>query len=497
VPLATEQRSKDVAATPDAIVVGSGPNGLAAAIFLARAGCRVVVYEADTTIGGCCRSAALTLPGFVHDVCSAVHPMAAASPFFRLLPLAAHGVEWIEPRAMLAHPFDDMPAAIVDRSVRQTAQGLDPDEASYRRLIGDVVRAWPDIDGAVLGPPGWPRHPVKFAKFGLSVLHSAESLVRRHFRGPRARGLFAGIAAHAMLPLDYVSTGAIGVVLAATAHTVGWVFPRGGSQRLSDALASYLRSLGGDIITNAPVKTLDELPPARAILCDLSPRPLLRVAGHRFPDSYRRKLERYRYGMGAFKVDWALDGPIPWRDETVSRAATVHLGGTFEEIARSERDAWSGRIAERPFVLLAQHSLFDDTRAPAGKHTAWTYCHVPHASSVDMLPRIEQQIERFAPGFRDRVIGRHVMTPADFERYNPNLVGGDIGAGVADLRQLFARPTWRWYSTPARGVYICSASTPPGVGVHGMCGRHAAARALADVLRQQSSGVRRSGPDRG
>ncbi len=477
-----------MADTPDAIVVGAGPNGLSAAIVLAQAGHRVRVYEADTTIGGGCRSAALTLPGFVHDVCSAVHPTAVASPFFRTLPLESHGLRWVEPAAMVAHPFDDLPAAVIERSVERTAQGLgDQDGAAYQRLIGAMVKEWPSIDASVFGPPRWPQHPLPMAKFGLAALHSAERLARRHFRGSRARGLIAGLAAHAMLPLDSLITGPIALVLTITAHTAGWLFPRGGSQQLSNALASYLRSLGGEIVTNTSVQSLDDLPPARAILCDLSPRPLLRVAGTRFPESYRRSLERYRYGMGVFKVDWALDAPIPWRDVTVSRAGTVHLGGTLEEIAQSERDAWDGNAPARPFVLLAQQSLFDDSRAPAGQHTAWAYCHVPHGSTVDMLPRVEQQIERFAPGFRERVLARHVMTPADLERYNPNLVGGDIGAGVTDLRQFVLRPTRRWYSTPSPGVYICSASTPPGVGVHGMCGYFAAERALREVFGRSRS----------
>lgn len=473
--------SKDMAAV-DAIVVGAGPNGLAAAIVLARAGLRVVVCEAQEAIGGGCRSASLTLPGFVHDVCSAVHPMGAASPFFRSLPLSDHGLSWIEPPVMLAHPFDDeVPSALVMRSVAETARGLGGDERGYQRLVGRVADLWPLIGDAVLAPPSMPQHPISFARFGLVALQSAERLSRRYFSGARARALFAGIAAHGMIPLDTLPSGAIALVLGGLAHVGGWPLPRGGAQRIADALGSYLRSIGGDIVTGNPVEAIEELPAAKAILCDLSPRPLLRVAGRQLPDWFKRRLERYRYGMGAFKVDWAIDAPIPWRDAAVARAATVHLGGSMQEIAASERGSWEGRISDRPFVLLAQPSLFDETRAPSGKHTVWAYCHVPHASPVDMLTRIEQQIERFAPGFRERILARHVTTPADLERRNPNLVGGDIGMGVTDLRQMIARPTRHWYRTPRRGLYLCSASTPPGVGVHGMCGYHAARCALRDL----------------
>lgn len=467
----------------DAVVVGAGPNGLAAAIAIAQTGRSVVVFEAAPTIGGGCRSAELTQPGFVHDICSAVHPFAVGSPFFRSLPLASHGLEWIESPATLAHPFDDGTAACVYRSVDRTADGMSADGPRYRALFGRLVDDWPRIQDAVLGPLRWPRHPLALARFGMRALGAAEPAARRLFGLEPTRALFAGIAAHGMLPLDMSPTAGVGLSLNLMAHVAGWPIPRGGAQSLADALAAHLRSLGGRIVTGTPIRSIDDLPQAKAVLCDLSPGPLLRVAGHRFPPRFRRALERYRYGMGCFKVDWALAGPIPWRSPACAGAATVHLGGSLVEIAASERDAWTGRHAERPFVLLSQPTLFDDSRAPAGRHVAWTYCHVPRGSAVDMLPRIEQQIERFAPGFRERVLARSVMRPADLERYNANYVGGDIGAGAVDLRQLFTRPTWRTYGTPVRGLYICSAATPPGVGVHGMCGYFAARRALDEVLR--------------
>ena len=467
---------------PDAIVIGSGPNGLTAAIRMASAGLAVTVYEALDTLGGCAKSAPLTLPGFIHDVGSAVHPFAVVSPAFRRLPLAQHGLEWIEPSAMLAHPFDDGTAAIVERSISETARQLGEDGPSYARMFGPLVDNWAALQPAILNVPRVPRHPLVVGRFGLRALRSADGVARSSFRGAHARGLFAGIAAHGILPLERVPSAAFGLVLGTLAHVAGWVIPRGGAQRITDALAAHLRSLGGRIVVDTRVRSVDDLPPARAILCDLSPRPLLRVAGHRFPEWYRRQLEAYRYGPAAFKVDWALDAPIPWRSAACGRAATVHLGGSLEEIALAERQADRGVAPERPFVLLVQPTLFDPSRAPAGRHVAWAYCHVPNGSPVDMLPRIEAQIERFAPGFRERVLARSILSPAGLERHNANLVGGDIAAGASTLRQLFVRPTWRMHRTPARGIYICSASTPPGVGVHGMCGELAANLALADMF---------------
>jgi phytoene dehydrogenase-like protein len=466
----------------DAVVIGSGPNGLSAAIVLAQAGCKVTVFEANHSIGGGVRSAALTLPGFVHDICSAVHPFAVASPFWRTLPLAAYGLEWIEPSAMLAHPFDDGRTLTVERSLDATVAGLGPDGDGYKRTIGRVVDNWTRLEPAVLAPLAIPRHPLVLARFGWHALRSAEGLANRAFRDQRTRALFAGIAAHGMLPLNRSLTAGVGLTLGALCHVAGWPIPRGGAQRITDALTRHLQSLGGEVVTDSPITAIDKLPAARAVLCDLSPKPLLRIAGHKFPRRYRRRLERYRYGLGAFKVDWALAAPIPWKAEECRRAGTLHLGGTLNEINASENAAWEGRIADRPFVLLSQPTLFDPTRAPAGRHVAWGYCHVPGASTIDMLERIERQIERFAPGFRDCVLARSVQTPADIEAHNANLVGGDIGAGVSDLRQFFLRPTWQTYSTPLKGLYICSASTPPGVGVHGMCGYHAARRALHDIF---------------
>jgi len=470
----------------DAVVVGSGPNGLAAAIVLAQAGRRVKLIEGAETVGGGCRSEELTLPGFVHDVCSTVHSLALASPFLSSLPLADHGLELVHPDAPLAHPLDDGSAVVMERSVAETAQGLGADAQAYRRLFDPFVRNAEKLIHDILGPLRPPRHPLVLARFGTSAIRSATGLARSRFEGERARALLAGCCAHSMLSLRTPASAAFGIVLALGAHRVGWPVARGGSQRLADALASHLRSLDGEIETGKWVESLDELAGAGTTLLDVTPRQLLRLAGHRLPDRYTARLARYRYGPGVFKLDWALDGPIPWSAPEVSRAGTVHVGGGLDEIAASEEAASKGEHTERPFVLLVQPSLFDPTRAPAGKHTAWAYCHVPNGSSRDMTGAIEAQVERFAPGFKDLIAARSAMGPGEVERRNPNYVGGDINGGVQDLRQLFTRPVARPvpYSTPVDGLYICSSSTPPGGGVHGMCGYFAARSALRGTASQ-------------
>lgn len=462
------------------MVVGSGPNGLAAAVTLARAGCSVLVLEAEDTIGGGARSAELTLPGFVHDVCSTIHAFGVASPFFRSLPLADHGLEWVHPPAALAHPLDDGTAVMLERSIEVTGHSLGSDAAAYRRLMERFAADADTLFDQVLGPLRFPRNLSLMALFGVRALRSARGLAESWFDGKRARAMFAGLAAHSTLPFDKLFTSAVALLLGIAGHAFGWPVAQGGSQRIADALVSYLRSLGGEVLTRRRVGSLEEVPPARVILFDVAPQRLSAICGKRLPAAYRRALGRYRHGPGVFKLDWALDGPIPWKAAECRRAATVHLGGAFDEIAAAERAVWEGRHPERPFVLLAQQSLFDPTRAPWGRHTGWAYCHVPNGSTLDMTPRIEAQVERFAPGFRDTILARHVTTAADFERHNANYIGGDISGGVMDVWQLFTRPVGRIdpYSTPAKGICLCSSSTPPGPGVHGMCGYFAAESAL-------------------
>ena len=466
--------------TYDAVVVGAGPNGLAAAIELARNGCSVAVLEAKETIGGGTRSAEVTLPGFVHDLGSAIHPLGYASPFFKALPLEEHGLEWVHPPASLAHPFDEGSAAILERSVEATAAALGPDARAYERLMRGIAEDADKIAAYFVGSPRLIRHPLALTASGLRALRSARGLAEDLFEGEKARGLFAGNSAHSFLPLEKRPSAMFGLLLGTLGHAFGWPFPKGGSQRIADALASYLRSLGGEIFTGVWVRSVDEVPRTRAVLFDVTPGQLLDIAGEHFTERYQNALKGYRYGPGVFKVDFALGGPVPWKAQECLRAGTVHLGGTLDEISAGEAAVWRNELPERPFVLLAQQSLFDETRAPDDKHTVWAYCHVPNASTFDMTGRIEGQIERFAPGFRDRILAKHAMSPADLERINPNLVGGDINGGVMDLRQLFTRPMPRPnpYSTPARGLYICSSSTPPGGGVHGMCGYLAARAAL-------------------
>jgi phytoene dehydrogenase-like protein len=467
----------------DAIVVGSGPNGLAAAITLARAGCSVLVYEANATIGGGARSAELTVPGFLHDVCSAVHPLAAASPFFKTLPLERFGLEWVEPEIPLAHPLDNGSAGCLCKDIDVTAEQLHEDSGAYWRLMKSLARNWENLSTEFLQPMvHWPQHPITLAHFGILGLCPATVLAKFAFKGERARALFAGIAAHSFLPLEAPVSSAFALVLGLAGHAVGWPIPRGGSQQISNALAGYLRELGGKIEVNRRIENLRDLPKSRAILLDVSVWEFLRIAGQEMPSGYRRRLESFRHAPGIFKIDYALSEPIPWKAEACCRAGTIHLGGGIDEIAAAEREVARGKIPERPFVLVAQQSLFDETRAPRGQHTLWSYCHVPFSCGTDMSDQIESQIERFAPGFRDCVLARHTMAADDLARSNPNLAGGDISGGAANLMQLLARPILSPtpYRTPLPGVYLCSASTPPGGGVHGMCGYHAARAALRD-----------------
>lgn len=464
----------------DAVVVGSGPNGLAAAIALASAGASVLVVEAEAEIGGGTRSAELTLPGFVHDVCSAVHPMGILSPFFSQLPLDSHGLEWLRPPSSVAHPLEGSDAVMLYRSIERTAAGLGRDAAAYERLVGPFVAGAEGLLADVMAPLQIPKHPIGMLRFGLRSIFSANRLARICFREERARALFAGCAGHSILPLTQPLTAALGLIFSLTGHLEEWPVARGGSQSIARALASYLRELGGRIETGRRIRGLHELPESRVVLFDTSPEQLRDICGEALPGGYRRRLGRYRYGPGVFKVDWALDGSIPWSDPTCLEASTVHVGGTLEEICASEKEMYRGRHSDRPFLILCQQSEFDQARAPEGQHTGYAYCHVPHGSTVDLTDAVESQIERFAPGFRDRILARHTTNPADFERHNPNYKGGAITGGVADAFQLWNRPVTRLdpYSTPNPRLFICSASTPPGGGVHGQCGYWAAQSAL-------------------
>ncbi len=460
-----------------AAIIGSGPNGLAAAISLAETGCRVRVFEAATAAGGATRTENVTLPGFRHDLGSAIHPLAVASPFFESRPLQKYGLEWIHPDAPLAHPLDDGTAVMLETSLEKTAAGLGSDRQAYMDLFAPLVESWPKIRNDVLAPVRIPAHPFDMMRFGIRAATPASWLSRLQFQGPRARALFAGIAAHSTIPLSYTFSSAIGLVLGIAAHTVGWPFPQGGACGISESMIRYLEFLGGSVELNHPVTDLAAVLNHDAVLCDLTPRQFARIASGRIPRNYERRLNHFRYGPGVFKMDWALSQAIPWVAKECLRAATVHIGGRLEEVETSERAAWEGQYTDRPFVILAQPSLFDSTRAPRGKHVAWAYCRVPNGSRQDLVAIIESQIERFAPGFRDCILARKSWTTQEMESWNGNLIGGDIGGGALTSNQLFLRPGWQMYSTPIKNVFLCSSSTPPGPGVHGMCGFHAAERA--------------------
>jgi phytoene dehydrogenase-like protein len=468
------------------VIVGAGPNGLTAAAVLASAGLSVLVLESNKRIGGSCRTEALTLDGFAHDVCSAIHPMGAISPIFRRLRLDDSGLEWIGPPAPAAHPLDDGRVAMLERRVPDTAATLDGDGAAWSQLVQPFVDRWEPLFSGILRPIRLPRSPWLLARFGLLALQSSDTLARR-FDGPLARALFGGCAAHSILPLDATASASFGLALALAGHARNWPCAKGGSASIAQALATCAIAQGCEIRTDVTVRSLDDLPSSRAVLFDVTPHQLDRLAGDALPASYRARLRRFRHGPGAFKIDYALAEPIPWRTAACRRAGTVHVGGTYEEIAQSEHDASTGKVTDAPFVLVAQQSLFDATRAPAGRHTGWAYCHVPNGCDVDVTDRIERQIERYAPGFRDVVLARRVMPPAALEAHNPNLIGGDVGGGSNDLLQVLARPVPRWdpYSTPNPRLYICSASTPPGGGVHGMCGYWAARSVLRHTFQRR------------
>lgn len=464
----------------DAIIIGSGPNGLCAAVALAQAGKHVLVVEAADSLGGGLASRELIRPGFLNDVCSAVHPLGVLSPYMSRLPLQEHGLKWAFPGVSAAHPLDDGRAMVLSRSLETTAAQLGVDARAYTRLIAPLLREPELLLEDMLAPLRIPKRPFALARFGLRGFRSAVGLARSLFRDEGARALFAGCAAHAILPLDKWFTGAVGMMFCLTGHMENWPMAEGGSVAIARALESYLRSLGGEIKTGWLVKTIDELPKARAYLFDLAPRQVIDIAGEHLPLRYRKRLARYNYGPAVFKLDYVLNGPIPWRAPDCARASTVHVGGTLAEIAASERAAWDGRVHDKPFVMVCQQSHFDASRAPAGKHTGYAYCHVPNASDVDMTAAIEGQIERFAPGFRDVIVERLAHSPRDLERGNPAYVGGAITGGAADITQLFTRPVARLnpYTTPNPRLFLCGASTPPGGGVHGMCGYHAARSVL-------------------
>lgn len=467
----------------DAVVVGSGPNGLAGAICLALEGWSVLVLEGKDTFGGGIRSAGLTLEGYIHDVCSAIYPLSLASPFLSSLPLEQYGLKWIHPDAPLAHPLDGEETVVMEHSIRETASGLGEDGPRYRKMMEPLVENSQALMEDLLGPlPLPPKHPLLLESFSRLGLRSASGLAKGWFKGKRARALFAGNAAHSILSLKKAGTAAFGVMMGLMGHSTGWPMVAGGAQNLTSALCEYFLSLGGEIRSGIMVKTLEELPNAQVVLLDITPQQLIRIAGKQLPEGYCDRLKRYRYGAGVFKIDYALGGSVPWINSDCNRAATVHLGGTLEEIIHSEREVWYGRHTEKPFVLFVQQSLFDPDRAPPGKYTAWAYCHVPNGSTVDMTQEIEHQIERFAPGFRDLVLARHTYNSSQLQSYNPNYIGGDIIGGAQDLRQQFFRPviSRNPYKTPLEGVYLCSSSTPPGGGVHCMCGYHAAQAALKE-----------------
>lgn len=469
----------------DVVIVGSGPNGLSAAIELARSNLSVLILEKSEYPGGGMRSAELTLPGFIHDICSSIHPMAAGSPFFSRLPLNKFGLEWIFPPIQMAHPFDDGSAALLYNSLDQTAGTLGSDAERYKRIIKPLLNNWEDLKVDILGPLRIPEHPVLLAKFGLNALQSCYGFCERNFTDIYAKGLFAGLSAHSFLPLDKVISVSFGLVLLIAGHTTGWPIAKGGSQCLVNALLKYYTSLGGEIRTGYPVNAFSDLPSSRAVLFDLTPKQIVEIMGDKLPVYYRNSLHRYRYGSGVFKIDWAIEGNVPFKNPMLQSAGVIHIGGTIDEIAFGEEEVWKRRHPEKPFVLLSQQSIFDGSRAPEGKSTVWGYCHVPHGSTFNMTERIENQVERFAPGFREKILARHVMSTEDFQHYNPNYIGGDINGGIQDIWQLFARPVISLapYSMPVKGYYICSSSTPPGGGIHGMCGYHAARTVLKDIFK--------------